>query len=583
MQNSVIVKDNVLATVDSIALHQSSVVSMAGRSTESSLALTNIERVSSSECEFTVREKLKECFKPRYRVRRVKNKGAILVLVWSFLVTSLFLYLSHVASKMYNNDIVYIIIQTIVGLTMPIGGCLADVRFGRYKVISVSIWTMWLTSMLLTTGIVIGQSVDLKDESYYKMLLTALVVLLALGLGAFQANIIQFGVDQLVDASSSEIMAFVMWYTCTIFSSMSIVGMIVLYTSDEYNKLIVPLLVCIKLTLAVCFNILFKNVLTVEPGTTNPFKLVYKVVRYAIKNKHIRQRTAFSYCENYLPSRIDFGKSKYGGPFTTEQVEDVKTLFRVIVVIFLGCAFSGMISKQISLQKTSSIIFMGAVLRLHKDTFAGYFVGPVLIPIYEFLIYPLFHRCLPKVNAIGKFFIGGLLYFGWYAILLALITYGRMHYNTTSTVNSSSNATLPCLFHGSADFLGDTLNYKSVIVLGLISSVSQQFMLIAVIEFWCAQVPYSMKGLVVGIAYGFITLFVAISRALSLLFKLKSIAWSTGALSCSFWYLLTMLVYMFIVSIGFGMAAKWYKRRKREDVLPSEHIFAEEYYSKYIT
>ena len=472
MQNSVIVKDNFLATVDSKALHQSSVVSMAGRSTESSLALTNIERVSSSECEFTVREKLKECFKPRYRVRRVKNKGAILVLVWSFLVTSLYLYISHVASNMYNNDIVYIIIQTIVGLTMPIAGCLADVRFGRYKVISASIWTMWLTSMLLTAGIVIGQSVDLKNESYYEMLLTALTVLLGLGYGAFQANIIQFGVDQLFDASSSEIMAFVMWYAFTISSSMPIVGMIVLYTSDEYNKLIIPLLVCIQLTLAVCFNILFKNVLTVEPGTTNPFKLVYKVVRYAIKNKYIRRRTAFAYCENYLPSRIDFGKSKYGGPFTTEQVEDVKTLFRAIVVIFLWCAFFGMISKQISLQKTSSIIFMEAVLRLHKDTFAGYFIGPVLIPIsYEFLIYPFFHRCLPKVNAIGKFFIGGLLYFGWYAILLALITYARMHYITTSTVNSSSNATLPCLFHGSADFLGDTLDYKIVIVLGLIYSV----------------------------------------------------------------------------------------------------------------
>ena len=282
-----------LATVDSKALHQSSVVSMAGRSTEPSLALTNIERVSSSECEFTVREKLKECFKPRYRVRRVKNKGAILVLVWSFLVTSLYLYISYVASKIYNNDIVYIIIQTIVGLTMPIAGCLADVRFGRYKVISASIWTMWLTSMLLTAGVVIGQSVDLKDESYYKMLLTALVVLLGLVFSAFQANIIQFGVEQLFDASSSEIMAFVMWYTCTIFSSVSIVGMIVLYTSDEY-KLIVPLLVCIKLTLAVCFNILFKTVLTVEPVTKNPFKLVYKVVRYAIKNKYIRRRTVFA-------------------------------------------------------------------------------------------------------------------------------------------------------------------------------------------------------------------------------------------------------------------------------------------------
>ena len=125
-----------------------------------------------------------------------------------------------------------------------------------------------------------------------------------------------------------------------------------------------------------------------------------------------------------------------------------------------------MISKPISLQKAPIIIFMGAVLRLHKQLFASYyyFVGPVLVPIYEFLIYPLVYRYLPKVNAIGKFFIGGVLYFGWYVIFLALITYARMHYIATSTVNSSSNATLPCLFHGSADFLGDTLDHKIVIV-----------------------------------------------------------------------------------------------------------------------
>ena len=29
----------------------------------------------------------------------------------------------------------------------------------------------------------------------------------------------------------------------------------------------------------------------------------------------------------HIPSRIDLGKSNCGGPFTTEQVEDVKTFF----------------------------------------------------------------------------------------------------------------------------------------------------------------------------------------------------------------------------------------------------------------
>ena len=73
-----------------------------------------------------------------------------------------------------------------------------------------------------------------------------------------------------------------------------------------------------------------------EPVTQNPFKLVYSVIRYAIKRKHPECRSAFTYCEDEPPSRIDFGKSKYGGPFTTEQVEDVKTFLRVIFVICIG-------------------------------------------------------------------------------------------------------------------------------------------------------------------------------------------------------------------------------------------------------
>ena len=30
-------------------------------------------------------------------------------------------------------------------------------------------------------------------------------------------------------------------------------------------------------------------------------------------------------CEDEPPSHIDFGKNKCGGPFSTEQVEDIKT------------------------------------------------------------------------------------------------------------------------------------------------------------------------------------------------------------------------------------------------------------------
>jgi len=33
------------------------------------------------------------------------------------------------------------------------------------------------------------------------------------------------------------------------------------------------------------------------------------------------------------PPKLDLAKIRYGGPFTTEQVEDVKTFYRVLFVL----------------------------------------------------------------------------------------------------------------------------------------------------------------------------------------------------------------------------------------------------------
>ena len=57
----------------------------------------------------------------------------------------------------------------------------------------------------------------------------------------------------------------------------------------------------------------------------NPYFLVYHVVKFAVKHKHPIQQSALTYLEDKLPSRIDLGKSKYGGPFTSEEIENVKT------------------------------------------------------------------------------------------------------------------------------------------------------------------------------------------------------------------------------------------------------------------
>ena len=137
--------------------------------------------------------------------------------------------------------------------------------------------------------------------------------MVCIGCGGYQANAVLFGLDQLQDASTDEITTFIIWYVWTAICSSLAFLFTNEYLSKEY-QLVVSVLECVCLSVVVSLCDLFHNVLLKEPVTQNPFQLVYKVIRYAINNKHPICRSAFTYCEDELPSRIDFGKSKYGGP-----------------------------------------------------------------------------------------------------------------------------------------------------------------------------------------------------------------------------------------------------------------------------
>ena len=54
------------------------------------------------DSEITFNERLKFCCKPKYQPRKLKNKGAILVLVWNFLITSVFYYMQYKSLNLEN-------------------------------------------------------------------------------------------------------------------------------------------------------------------------------------------------------------------------------------------------------------------------------------------------------------------------------------------------------------------------------------------------------------------------------------------------------------------------------------------------
>ena len=72
----------------------------------------------------------------------------------------------------------------------------------------------------------------------------------------------------------------------------------------------------------------------------NPYLLTWRVVKFADQHNNPIRRSALTYCESDYPTRLDFGKQRYGGPIATEQVEDVKTLLNILIVLLcLGPVF----------------------------------------------------------------------------------------------------------------------------------------------------------------------------------------------------------------------------------------------------
>ena len=111
------------------------------------------------------------------------------------------------------------------------------------------------------------------------------------------------------------------------------------------------------------------------------------------------QRSAFTYCEDDLPSGLDLGKNKYGGPFTTEQVEDVKAFYGILkVLIALGPVFFVDISTGYILFRYSAHVKFNhniAAEYMFGEGWLSYLLIIVSIPFYICLVRPFIFKYVP--------------------------------------------------------------------------------------------------------------------------------------------------------------------------------------------
>ena len=514
----------------------------------------------------------RKCCKIKYRVRYFYSKGAILVLFWTTLVSTAivefdysFLISSHNIAAYFQTAFAGIAIY----ICFPLVGWLADAKFGNFKTFKFGAIVIFLATLGGIGAVIINEYCDVSN-SITEVYNTVYSSVGAAGVISCFLTSLQLGLDQMPDASSSNNTSFIAWFVFSVCAGVWLSKALpsVILGCDSYNELALAVRIglsffpCICLTVACCsMFILAPRYLVIEPNSPKALKTIYQVLKFAAKHKAPLNRSAFTYWEEDIPSRLDLGKSRYGGPFTTEQVEDVKTLFKLLTllipisVVVFGLAITSAIDF---------IIFGYTEFCFDSDRLLSTFTAnswliPIFVTIlYELMLFPFVRNKLP--STLKRIGIAAFLIF---VIESLHLTEAGVNLSIIQTANQTESL----------------LTLQQVeqwvnLVLGFSKATVSLFLLNGILEFVCAQSPYNMRGLLTGCTF-FLTLFSTSSG--NFVFDTDSIismsVTTRSALSTGI---------ELVGLILFCVLARWYKMRVRDENY-SPHRVIEEVYDRYLS
>ena len=289
-----------------------------------------------------------------WEIPLIRSKGAILVLSWNALffgyqliLLNLFLSTnSLIQSSSYSQPIVLMVYFVLSPILYPVAGWLADVRYGRHAVMRYSMFLTWVGSLvlLLEQFIVNILPSDVNDK-VEDIFFVIVFILNIFSLAGFHTNVIPFGMDQMPDSSTEQLKSFIRWYYWTRNIGVTI-NMVVFVAachctepeSGKFYRLLSLITSAFFITIALSLDFVFSEVLNKDHKKQNPMQVVKKVLMYTVKHKRPVRRSAFTFNPSFNPTRIDYAMSYFGGPFTFEQVENVKTFLNMLKMITIfGC------------------------------------------------------------------------------------------------------------------------------------------------------------------------------------------------------------------------------------------------------
>ena len=267
-----------------------------------------------------------------------------------------------------------------------------------------------------------------------------------------------------------------------------------------------------------------------------------RVLNYARKHKYPENRSALTYWEEEAPSRLDLGKDKYGGPFSEEEVENVKTVFRMIplfiAVIGLGCTDEAYWKIMAGNVLTEPFISCLISLNFFK------FLTPSILFIFYFLLRLCLHKYIPSMlKRIGL----GLLF-----AVCSMVSYTVI-------------------------LLSSDIHQQTLLIAPQVLNGMEFFLIIpASLEFTIAQCPIQMRGVMVGMWIASMGIGYAININTKYPFRCNN-----DVLCTSFKYYATKTGIILLILIVFVILAKYYKFRVRENEV-NIHQIVDDHYQKYM-
>ena len=424
-----------------------------------------------SSASVTSRRRCSSC-PSSYRFQFIHSKGALLVLFWDMMtsVSQNLLIVIALSSVVFSDY--YFFIKLVASLISFLAGYFGDFLVSRYKVVLIGSYIAFILLIALIITSMLFSSYTICTQ-----LLIILYALSIVTISIVRINLLPFNIDQLIGSSSGELTAVIHWHN---------IGPVIVTAIFVFNikmiYLLVAAIVCVAAVLV--SHSLFNCYLETTPvNTVNPVKLIVRVLCYARKHKYPENRSALTYWEEEAPSRLDLGKDKYGGPFTEEEVEDVKTVLRLIPLVIVCTVASGLFQEYTRGLRPR---FYGCPL---PDNSLVHLPLPVtyifIILIRQFLIYPCFHKYIPSM--LKRIGIGLVLILGLNILYTGLAVIGNYHFGQ--------------MFHCFTSYDGNSfsIHHQRIIFSNIINGVLWYVFSVVLVEFILAQCPKAMRGTMIGL------------------------------------------------------------------------------------